>query len=198
MTANELDREVAERVKRFEFWPLSDALSMVEPAHILEIKDETGRANRYYQWLAGLMQVVEPAQVVELGAAAGMSTVMLLEHMPKNSILFSVDIDPLAWRWVKKDYSNLVKVTGDDTDMNIWPEGTPLGNTDVWWIDSLHTEDHLRKELQLYSPYFKKGAIVVLDDINLEDMRKVWDELPYDKLETTHPNHYDGFGHFIV
>jgi len=44
----------------------------------------------------------------------------------------------------------------------------------------------------------KKGAIVVFDDIRLNDMFPVWESLNYDKVENTNPNHYSGFGFIKV
>jgi hypothetical protein len=83
--------------------------------------------------------------------------------------------------------------------MNIWPKDVDLSATDLWFIDSLHTEEQLRQELALYTPYFKKGAVVVLDDIHLhEGMKKVWESIKFDKCDNTVPCHYSGFGFFIV
>lgn len=207
MTANELDVKVQEYMKTFDVGEVLGHLNLVGAGQMDEIYDRGPNANRYYQWLSCLMRVVKPKQVVELGAAAGISTIMMATQLPKESKIYSVDIDKsIAWKWMNKEYENVVKILGDDTDPNVWPVGCfepkdiarGLADTDVWFIDALHTKEHLQKELDLYTPAFKKGAIVVLDDIRMPGLWDIWQALPYDKCETTNPNHYSGFGHFIV
>lgn len=163
-----------------------------------EIRDVNGRPNRYYQWLACLARILKPRQVVELGAAAGISTIMIASELPKDSKFYSVDIDPtIAWKWMNKDYPQVVKILGDDLDMDIW-KGVDLSKTDLWFIDSLHIYEQIKDELTSYKPYFKKGTVVVLDDIHLPDMGNIWKEIKYDKCDNTIPCHYSGFGFFIV
>lgn len=199
MNANELDKKVMEYVSHFEVEPLEDEISLVGEGQKLEIYNKNPRGcNLYYQWLSCLMRLVKPKQVVELGAAAGISTIMIARELPKDAKFYSVDPDPQSWRWMKYQYPQLTKIMASDLDLSIYPKDCDLSKTDVWFIDSLHEEQQLRAELKLYTPFFKKGAIVILDDINLPEMRVVWDELPYDKWETTIPLHYNGFGHFIV
>jgi len=206
LTANDLDKAVTSLVGKLDLGPVMDSLSLVGSGQMLEVLDTSGRANRYYQWLCCLMQAVKPKQVVELGAAAGISTLLMAEFLPKTSKLVSVDCDPQAWRWMKKEYPQVIKLLGDDLDMRIWDRdffppvrGIDLKETDIWFIDSLHEEDQLRKELKLYTPFFKKGAIVVFDDIHLnEGMNRVWEELPWDKHDITNPCHYSGFGVCVI
>lgn len=207
LSANDLDKKVMDYVHKYEVTPVLQHMKLVGAGQIAEVKDESDRGcNRYYQWLACLMRVIKPKQVVELGAAAGISTIMMATELPKDSLLFSVDIDPdLAWKWMDRDYPQVVKILGDDLDMGIWTKdlyppvrGVNLEETDVWFFDSLHTEEQLRAELKLYTPFFKKGAILVFDDIKVPGLDKVWEELPYDKQDITIPCHYSGFGVAIV
>lgn len=200
MTANELDLKVAELVRRYDPIPVIQAhMSLVGGGQINEVKDQNPLGgNRYYQWLACLIKLIKPKQVVELGPAAGISTIMMLSELPKESLLVSVDNDPeLAWKWMDKDWPQLVKILGNDLDLPFDPT-IKLDKTDVWFIDTLHTEEQLRAEIELYKKFWKPGTIVVLDDIILPSLRKVWEEIPYDKCETTTPNHFSGFGHFII
>ena len=81
--------------------------------------------------------------------------------------------------------------------MEIWKD-IDLGKTDLFFVDTIHLAHQLEEEIKLYSPYWKKGAIVVFDDIRLNDMFPVWESLNYDKVENTNPNHYSGFGFIKV
>lgn len=213
VSANELDIKVQEALTHFDIGSLMHHFDLVGEGQKLELlnKNERGQ-NLYYQWLACLMKVVEPKQVVELGPAAGISTIAMATQLDKDVKLYSVDIDEsLAWKWMKYDYPQVVKILGDDLDLKVWnlpveiKENSArargyvdLKKTDVWFIDTLHTKEQLTKEIELYSPFFKKGAVVVLDDIRMEGLWDVWQSLSYDKCETTFPNHYSGFGHFVI
>lgn len=201
LSSNELDLKVQELLHHFDVQPLLPHLELVGQGQILEVLNEnpTGQ-NKYYQWLSCLMRLLKPKQVVELGPAAGISTIMMATQLPKDSKLYSVDIDrDLAWKWMKYDYPQVHKILGDDLDQQIWGiDIEKLSDTDVWFMDTLHTTEQITKEMKLYSKFFKKGAVVVWDDIRMPEIWPVWDKLKYDKCETTFPNHYTGFGHFIV
>lgn len=200
MNANELDIKVMELVREFDTGTLKDHLELVGDGQKLEVENKNPQGeNLYYQWLSCLVKLLKPKQIVELGPAAGISTIMMATQKPKDSVLYSVDIDKdLAWKWMKYDYPGLHKILGDDLDMTIWNEHGDLNQTDIWFLDTLHTKDQLQKEIDLYSTFWKKGAVVVVDDIRMKGLWDIWQSLPYDKCETTHPNHYSGFGHFIV
>jgi predicted O-methyltransferase YrrM len=198
MTSNELDKVVMNRVSRFDINPWMDHLELLGDGQKLEVRGEHPQASLYYQWLACLMQEVKPKQVVELGAAAGISTIMMATQMPKESKLYSVDIDPTAWKWMKYEYPQVVKILGDDLDLSIYPKDLKFEDTDVWFMDSLHTHEQLSKEVEKFSPLWKKGAIVVFDDIRMPELWPIWEKLPHDKCENTNPCHHSGFGFCII
>jgi predicted O-methyltransferase YrrM len=193
-TANEIDKKVFELLKSYEVekvMPHMEKVSIMHREH--EVKNGRGD-NLYYQWLACLVKLLKPKQVVELGAASGISTIMIASELDSDAKFYSVDNDPvIAWTWMSHDWPQLTKILESDLDMNIWKD-IDLSKTDLWFIDTLHTPDQLKKEIELYSPYWKKGTIVVFDDIRLPGMYEVWESLKYDKFENTNPCHYSGFG----
>lgn len=194
LSANELDKKVFELVRDYDVNTIADHLTAINPAHLEnEVKNGNGQ-NLYYQWLACLVRLIKPKQVVELGAASGISTIMMATELDKDAKLYSVDNDPtIAWKWMAKDYPQVEKILGDDLDMSIWKD-IDLSKTDLWFIDTLHVARQLKREVELYSPYWKKGAIVVFDDIRLNELWLIWDSFIYDKCENTNPCHYSGFG----
>jgi predicted O-methyltransferase YrrM len=199
MTANEIDKQVFEMLSGFSIDPYLSHFERVNPAH-LENELKNGRKdNLYYQWLFCLVKLLKPKQIVELGSAAGISTIVFGVSKSKDCKLYTVDIDPsMAWKWMKNDCPNTLKILGDDLNMAIWPGNVNLGTTDLWFLDTLHTKEQLQKEIELYKPYWKRGTVVVLDDIRLPGMFEIWNKLPYDKVENTNPCHYSGFGFFVV
>ena len=153
----------------------------------------------YYQWLACLVKVKKPIQFIELGGAMGVACVSILSELPKTSTLFSITLpeNKLEFSFIKRPYFNFRPVLGDDLDLAVWPEDCVLGVTDIWFIDTKHEEAHLKKEFEIYKPFFKKGAIILLDDIKLnEGMYNVWKDIVWDKYDA--PLHFSRFGICVV
>lgn len=199
MDANTLDIKVHDYLAYYDPYGALRHMPKIAEGQRLEVLNKLDYSSLYYQWLACLVRLTQPKQVVELGAAAGISTTLMALELAKDATLYSVDVDPkIAWTWMSTDFKNVVKVLGDDTDLSIWPKDAKLKDTDIWFIDTLHYKKQLEKEIKTYKKFWKKGTIVVLDDINMNDMREVWDALPYDKLEISNPCHSTGFGFFIV
>jgi predicted O-methyltransferase YrrM len=151
----------------------------------------------YYQFLPQLIDLIEPSCVVELGGAMGVADVMMLQSKWQDYKLYSITLAEhgLEFSMIADEYKNLVKIIGDDLDIKNWKD-IDLSKTDLWFIDTLHTKEQLTKELELYTPFFKKGAIVLFDDIHMPELQPVWDLLcqKYDHYDLTDPCHYSGFG----
>lgn len=193
-----LNEEVFKLVEKYDVTKMLPDLELVGEGQKQEVFNTSGKPNLYYQWLACLVRLTKPKQIVELGAASGISTLMMASEMDKDAKMYSVDIDPtIAWKWMNKDYPQVIKILGDDLNMAIWPGNVDLGKTDLWFIDSLHTYNQLKAELEMYGPYFKRGAIVVLDDIHLPELEPLWNSIDSDKCDNSERNHYSGFGFFI-
>lgn len=153
----------------------------------------------YQKWLLCMVEELQPKQIVELGAWRGISTCMLLAGMPKESKLYSVDNDPISWEYVPDD-PRLIKVLGDDLDINIYPKDVDLSKTDFWFIDTNHMEEFFQKERAVYEKFWKPGTVIAMDDVGHWDqftLWKEWEKLPYDKVELP-TLHYTGFGFFIT
>lgn len=156
--------------------------------------------NRYYQWSPALMKVLKPKQVIELGGAMGVWDLMVLNGQYQDFELYSITLAEhgLEFAYVVDKYKNFHPIVGDDLDLNNWPKDLDLAKTDLWFIDSEHTAKQLQAELDLYTPFFKKGAVLLFDDIRHPELWPIWNKLPYDKYECTNPCHYSGFGLAIV
>lgn len=173
--------------------PISENMWKIGYGQLGEVLEVSGRPNGYYKWLYCFMRMKKPKQVIELGAAAGISTLLMALGSPTSKII-SVDCDPQAWRWMDKDYKNVYKILGDDLDLDNFI-GINLSTTNFWFFDSLHTKEQLSAELDLFEPFFNKGTILAFDDIHMnEGMEEVWNRLPYEKLDVSDRLHWPGFG----
>ncbi len=198
MTAQEVFDLGMKRLQTFTVAGLMPALRAANEGAIEDVLNTNGSA--YYQWSACLVDALKPKQVVELGGAMGVWDICVLHTLSQDSRLYSVTIPEhgLEFSYVVDTYQNFVPCMGNDLDLAVWPKELDLSKTDVWFIDSEHTEKHLRAELELYKPFFKKGAILLFDDIHEPELWKVWQELQWNKHDSSDPLHWSGYGICVV
>lgn len=198
VTARELADTTLEKLKTFDVYELLPSLALANDGAIQDVLNVNGCAN--YQWAPGLIETIKPKQVVELGGAMGVWSICVLHTLPEDSKLYSITLAEhgLEYSYIKNPPKNFVPVVGDDLDMSVWPKDLNFTQTDLWYFDSLHTEKQLRAELKLYSPFFKKGAVLLFDDIRMPEIWPVWQNVTFDKVELTNPLHYTGYGMAIV
>jgi len=105
--------------------------------------------------------------VLELGVDRGQSTKVFLNAIDKkpSSRLISVDIrdcskvsDSKLWTFLKMDS---IDVEGILKKVPLLKKGI-----DVIYIDSLHTSQHVFKEVYGWFPFLKKGGVIFFDDID--------------------------------
>tara|TARA_Y100000589_G_scaffold331238_1_gene383954 strand:+ start:10753 stop:11529 length:777 start_codon:yes stop_codon:yes gene_type:complete len=105
--------------------------------------------------------------ILELGVDRGQSTKIFLNaiHNKESSHLISVDIrdcsnvsDLESWKFLKMNSIHIDRIL----------EAAPIlkDGIDIIYIDSLHTKDHVYKEIYGWFPYVKKEGIIFLDDID--------------------------------
>ena len=145
---------------------------------------------QYPQDIIGLQEVlwkVKPDLVVETGIARGGSLIFLagiLELIavcggPANSKVVGIDIDirchnkkailqhPLSKR--------IEMIEGSSIDLKTFrkvKKKTGIGKKILVCLDSNHTHEHVKKELQLYGPLVSKGSYIVVFDTVVEDLPK--------------------------
>lgn len=105
--------------------------------------------------------------IVELGVEKGQSTRVFLNaiHEKIGAKLVSVDIldysDAVAdpnWEFVKQDSA--------DADALIEEKVYLEQGIDILYVDSLHTSDHVKKEVYGYFRWVKRGGVIFFDDVD--------------------------------
>jgi len=199
MTAASLYHEGLAGIANLKLSDIKIALRNCNEGAIESVLNTNGEA--YYLWLPCAIDVLKPKQIVELGGAMGVSAIMMCQSnvdfklysitLPEGGLEFSFIADPMP---------KLTKVVGDDLVPLNWPKDLDLSKTDLWFFDALHEEQHLRKELALYEPFFKEGAVLLFDDIHTFGLEPVWEDLKskYESWDCTDPLHFSGFGLCIV
>jgi len=164
--------------------------------HRPEQRDKWGFDNLsgYYWYLNGLVRVLQPRTVVELGRCLGTSALFMLAALPESSRLITVDIEERACELSHcLDDPRLTVLVGNDLDLSIY-DGLEMGPIDLLFVDTGHTYEQATKEWELYRPLLSANALVAFDDIQMNDMGRFWDELDCAKINVGYFYHYTGFG----
>ena len=112
--------------------------------------------------LVTLVEELDAKHVIELGTRSGVSTIAWLYALAQNDgRLTSVDLDdppPIGefphWRFIK----------GDDLNLEVFDQ---LDEADIVFIDTSHTFEQTRRELNLYKWLVRPGGMIVLHDTEL-------------------------------
>jgi len=154
-----------------------------------------GQGGFYHQFLALFTRYTQPENILELGNAFGVSTIMIASELLPNAKLTTVDIlkdQRYVPEFVYKD-NRIRFVYGDDLDLNIYGNNIPQG-IDWWFTDTVHFYQQIRDEYNVYEPLLKDGAFILIDDIWVKDKGKLFQELPFEKWDLSSWCHHNGFG----
>ena len=156
----------------------------------------------HYRLLAGLVQILSPRLVIEIGTAEGLSALSLLKYLPENGQLLTFDIVP--WReypavcLVEDDFASgrLQQVLGDLGSRDLFLQHSEsLGKADLIFVDG--PKDGVFEERFIQNVeklQFNKSPIFVFDDIRVWNMLRIWRELRWPKMDFTSLGHWSGTG----
>jgi predicted O-methyltransferase YrrM len=165
--------------------------------------------------------------ILEIGSYYGASLHHWLHYSAKNAKVISIDLpisefcgpddprckiqeDAIAneWKsWTKINNDKLYLIQDFSQKESVAKEVHKLIDNvffDFVFIDGNHMYDAVKRDFQLYSPYVRKGGLIVLHDIGYAEeggVSKLWDELrvEYKHHELRmHPNKEKGIGIIAV
>jgi cephalosporin hydroxylase len=134
---------------------------------------------------------VKPDLIIETGIAHGGSLIFsasMLELIGDGRVL-GVDIDIREHNRVEIEkhpmYKRIDMIEGSSIDQEIVDQVHEFAKNKkqiMVILDSMHTHDHVLKELGLYSPLVTKGSYLLVFDTIIEDMPKgFFSDRPWDK-----------------
>ena len=155
----------------------------------------------HYRLLAGLVRVLRPHCMVEIGTASGMSALALLSAAPEGAKVTTYDV--LGW----KSFRDTLLYDGDFGDRleqrladlsrpaSFQTERETLQSAELIFIDGPKDGAFeaivTRSLIQLMTG---RSAILVYDDIRVMNMVRFWRELPLPKLDASSLGHWSGTG----
>jgi hypothetical protein len=155
----------------------------------------------HYRLLAALVDVLQPALVVEIGTATGASALAMKEFLPAGGRIVTYDVVP----WAQYPGVDLV---ASDLDHRLEqrlvdlsdPAQAPLERdlleqADFIFVDAAKDgvmELHFCELFDRLS--FRSPPIVLFDDIRMMNMIGIWRSIRHPKLDLTSFGHWSGTG----
>ena len=152
--------------------------------------------------MAGLVQVLQPKLVLDLGTAAGGSALAMKTTLPQDAKIVSFDI--VDWRDAPErvlegtDFSDgrLVQHVADLSDRSVLDQHRALfEQADLMFIDLAKDgamEQRLIDHFEMLT--FQRNPLLVFDDVRLWNMLKIWRDIRRPKLDLTSFGHWTGTG----
>lgn len=123
---------------------------------------------------------VKPDLIIETGIAHGGSLIFyasMLELIGGDSIVLGIDIDIRAHNRSAIEqhpmYHRIKMIEGSSIDEDVFAQVEAIAQSRqriLVSLDSNHTHDHVRREMELYAPFVKSGSYLIVFDTVVEDM----------------------------
>lgn len=157
-----------------------------------------GHGGGYIKFLSLLVKKFDFKNIVELGNREGLSTLAIYDGMPSDSHFITIDIEK-DQRYCPDAMFNdrrIKFIFGDVSNLSIFKNNIPM-DIDFLFTDTIHHDFQLRDEWNIYQNLLADKALVAIDDININDKRKLFDEIDYLKWDLTNICHDSGWGLFL-
>jgi predicted O-methyltransferase YrrM len=156
----------------------------------------------HYKLLAGFVSVLKPKNVIEIGTGAGLSSLAMLTALPRDAKITTFDI--LPWEdiadtcLVRDDFEEgrLEQVIADLAESSQFERHLDTIQTaDMIYMDGpkniVFEETFLRR---IEEVTFKSSPLLVMDDIRIWNMLRIWRHIARPKLDLTSFGHWSGTG----
>lgn len=189
------------------------ALSAIDKARRVTLSDVTSRMKcpprwpeywpgEHYRLLAGLVDSLKPACVIEVGTYTGLSALSMKKYLPTDGVLTTFDIK--KWnafpdsclRECDFEDGRLVQLIGDLSDPVIMSKHAALiAKAELIFVDAPKDGVFEKRFLQNLSAIeFPKAPLLIFDDIRLWNMLAIWQSIKCPKLDLTSFGHWAGTG----
>lgn len=177
---------------------LDDIVQRTLPENYLDVWP-----GEHYKFLAGIVQVMKPKLIIEIGTAKGLSSLSMKKFLSADAKIITFDI--ISWKdyptgnYLRENDFNdgkLIQYTDDlSSEAGFQKHKDLIKNADLIFADA--AKDGTQE--QLFIDNFKRvqfvnSPVVVFDDIRLWNMLKIWRDLSLPKLDITSFGHWSGTG----
>jgi predicted O-methyltransferase YrrM len=160
--------------------------------------EQFGYLNQLYiKYLSICVKKYQPKLVLELGTRHGISCLGFANYSQVNNKIITVDwVQQKSFinKKILKFFPNINVVHGNCFDLTIF-DNIPF-NIDILFMDTEHTYDQAKTEFSIYEPLLSDTALIMVDDINLNDKYKFFRDFT-GKKKNVKKLHASGFGLFL-
>ncbi|MDX2195140.1 MAG: hypothetical protein NW207_01885 [Cytophagales bacterium] len=156
----------------------------------------------HYRLLGAFMRVLKPKVVLEVGTFRGVSALAMRKYMPQEAVLHTFDIveyHKYTGHYFKPgDFENgkLVQHISDISKTEYFAKYKELiESADFIFLDAAKDKVQERRFFEHFAQCkFQRRPIIMLDDIKVWNMLRIWEDIPYPKLDITSFGHFSGTG----
>jgi predicted O-methyltransferase YrrM len=192
---------------------ISIAQEAIKNAQEVSLDDVSARMQRppyypsiwpgeHYKLLAGLVLALKPEVVIEIGTATGLSALSMKKYLLQGSKTITFDI--IDWKSFpdsclrEDDFRDgmLFQYVDDLSDPSVIPKYLQfLKEASIIFIDAEKDGVMEQRFLDNFrSISFHTKPLIVLDDIRLWNMLRIWRNISLPKLDLTSFGHWSGTG----
>ncbi|HZV01860.1 MAG TPA: class I SAM-dependent methyltransferase [Planctomycetota bacterium] len=156
----------------------------------------------HYKLLAGIVKVLQPRLVIEVGTATGLSALSLTQELHRGGRVVTFDLVP--WR----EYPGHVLAESDFADGRLEQRLEDLSDptqfsksrdlverAELIFVDAAKDGAQEQRFLDHFETCrFAKPPLIVFDDIRLWNMLRIWRLVKRPKLDLTSFGHWSGTG----
>lgn len=161
---------------------------------------EHGRVHGYFTLIYNMIKTLpDDATIVELGNREGMSTLVIYEALKPNQKFYTIDIIKDLRILPEKFFNDdRIKILYGDCISEEILKKFEDNSIDFLFSDTIHYYKQVNNELIAYKNKLKKGSIIFVDDIKLNDKGMFYDEWIGEKYSLGSWCHESGFGCFKI
>ena len=156
----------------------------------------------HYRLLAALVKILEPRNVVEIGTGTGLSSLSMLTTLRRDGRITTFDI--LPWQedtgsfLTEKDFEDrrLEQIIADLSEPPQFERHfARIHTADLIFMDGPKNITFEKTFLQhIQDTLVDSSPLLVLDDIRIWNMLKIWRDISRPKLDLTSFGHWTGTG----
>jgi cephalosporin hydroxylase len=116
-----------------------------------------------------IIQEIKPDWIIECGTYHGASALYfanMLDLVGKGGVI-TFDVEDWPAKPLHPRIQYFLQSSTSDEALQIVRERVKPGDVVMVSLDSLHTRDHVFRELQLYSPFVTRDSYLIVEDTNL-------------------------------
>lgn len=176
---------------------LAEVVERCDPEYAAYVRTWPGE---HYRLLAGVVRVLAPVTIVEIGTYLGHSALSLLAGSAQASV---VTYDVVPWTTLsgtvlrQEDFGDrLEQRIGNLVEPEFLQQELPtLRSADLIFVDGPKDGSFEPAFVELVLPQLTdRRRVVIFDDTRLLPMVQLWQDLPFSRMDVTSLGHWSGTG----